>query len=148
MFAHFNFLQYLFPWRRTRFVEQVAGEVARQCHASLLRRVGQHLEDMSLAQIRGYVRAQARECVEEEVGRTLHRRHLIASYVANGSRLTNGSPENKPKRPDQSNINYGDIHKSAIGISIQAAAIRQLIYMITNDVLRGEGLADARTLAA
>jgi hypothetical protein len=148
MFAHSNLLEYLLPWRRTRFVEQVAGEVARQCHASLWRRVGRHLGDMSLAQIRGYVRAQALECVEEEVGRTLHRRHLIASYAANGTRPTNGRPENKSKYPDQPNIHHGDIHQSAIGISIQAAAIRQLIYMITNDVLRGEGLADARTLAA
>ena len=66
----------LFPWHNGGLVKQVAGEVARQCRAGLWRRVYPHAANMSIAQIRGYVRSHAAGCVDEEVSCSLSRRRL------------------------------------------------------------------------
>ena len=71
-----SILRLLFPWHGFHSVEQVAGEVARQCRASLLRRVYQRTVNMSVAEIRGYVRAQAAGYVGDEVDQVLCRRRL------------------------------------------------------------------------
>jgi hypothetical protein len=54
----------------------VAGEVARECRVDLLRRVYSRTASMSLAEIRGYVRAQAAGYVEAEVDRAVRCGHL------------------------------------------------------------------------
>lgn len=69
-------LERLFPWRHTQVVEQIAGEVARQCQSELWQRVGQQTAEMSVAEIRGYVRAHAVGLLEQEVDRALLRRGL------------------------------------------------------------------------
>ena len=69
-------LALLFPWYHALLVTQVAGEVARQCRASLSQRVVPRTAGMSIAEIRGYVRAHAAGCVRNEVERTGHRRCL------------------------------------------------------------------------
>ena len=71
-----GFLKLLFPWHSIHLVEQVASEVAQQCRAGLWRRVYRRTADMSIAQVRGYTRAQAAGCVGGEVDRTLHERRL------------------------------------------------------------------------
>ena len=72
------FLTSLFPWHSCHIVEQVAGEVARECRNSVWQRVYHRTANMSLAEIRGYVRAQAKGFVDDEVERAIHRRHLKA----------------------------------------------------------------------
>jgi hypothetical protein len=72
----------LFPWRNARLVEQAAGEVARQCQSDLWRLVCRHLGRLSIAEIRGYVRARAGDCVEAEVDSVLTRRQLEPSLRA------------------------------------------------------------------
>lgn len=66
----------IFPWRCVCSVDQVAGEVARQCRSGLWRRVSNRTINMSIAEMRGYARAQAAGCVSDEVDRVLYRRHL------------------------------------------------------------------------
>src|SRR3990172_3432251 len=71
-----GFLRFLFPWHNVYLVEQVAGEVARECRAGLWRRVYRRSSNMSIAEIRGYVRAQAAGCVAGEVDQVLCRRSV------------------------------------------------------------------------
>ncbi len=71
-----NLLALLFPWRQSRLVAQAGGELARQCRADLCRRVGRRAAGMSLAELRGYARAQAAGLVAAEADRVLGRRHL------------------------------------------------------------------------
>jgi hypothetical protein len=73
---HRSLLRFLFTWRNVSVVEQAAGEVARQCRALLWQRTYLRMAEMSMAQIRGYVRAQAAEVVGSEVERVLCRRGL------------------------------------------------------------------------
>jgi hypothetical protein len=53
----------LFPWRDRQMVEQVGGAIARECQADVWRRGYRCTGSMSIAAIRGYIRAQAGECV-------------------------------------------------------------------------------------
>jgi hypothetical protein len=69
------FLRFL-PWRSGHLATQAAGEVARQCQSALWRRVSRQTASMSLAEVRGYVRAQAAGCVATEVEQVLARRQL------------------------------------------------------------------------
>ncbi len=71
-----NLLGVLFPWYDAYLVTQVAGEVARECRADLWNRVQLRLANMSIAQIRGYVRAYAAGCVGLEVRQAAARRNL------------------------------------------------------------------------
>jgi hypothetical protein len=59
----------LFPWHQITVVERVAGEVARECRGELWRKVQSRAADMSVAEIRGYVRARAAALVAAEVQR-------------------------------------------------------------------------------
>jgi hypothetical protein len=72
-----SFWKLLFRWHSIHLVEQVANEVARQCRAGLWRRVNRRTCDMSIAQVRGYARAQAAWCACDEVDRTLCERGLV-----------------------------------------------------------------------
>ena len=69
------FLRFL-PWRSGRLATQVAGEVARQCRSALWRRVSRQTASMSVAEVRGYVRARAAGCVATEVEQVFARRRL------------------------------------------------------------------------
>ena len=71
-----SFFRLLFPWRHVPLVEQAAGEVARQCRSRLWGRVCRRTANMSIAEIRGYVRAQAAGCVAGEVDYVLCHRCL------------------------------------------------------------------------
>ena len=71
-----NFLRFVLPWHSKTLVRQVAGEVARQCRSRLLQRVCRHTGNMSMAEIRGYLRAQAAECVVIEVDEAVGRGRL------------------------------------------------------------------------
>ena len=67
----------LLSWgRNVRSVEQAAGEVARECGHTLRQRIYPRVAEMTVAQIRGYVRAQATALVESEVDHVLCRHHL------------------------------------------------------------------------
>jgi hypothetical protein len=74
----------LFPWTRTRVVEQAGGEVARECRAELWQRVHRQVAFMSVPEIRGYVRAYAASIAAPQVEEVLSRRELTPSL---GSRV-------------------------------------------------------------
>jgi hypothetical protein len=79
---HRSLFNLLRSWREIRRVEQAAGEVVRQCRDILWQRVYLRTADMSIAQIRGYVRAQAAALVDTEVDRVLCRRGLTPGLYA------------------------------------------------------------------
>jgi hypothetical protein len=83
-----SLLSFLSPWHNAHVVEQMAGEVARQCGACLGRRVYQRTENMSIAEIRGYVSAIAAGCVDGEVSQAISHRRL---KPAMRSRVTNAA---------------------------------------------------------
>ena len=56
-----------FPWRQTRLVSQVGGEVARQCRADFWQCVASRVVGMEVAEIKGYVRAVADAFIVAEV---------------------------------------------------------------------------------
>jgi len=66
----------LFPWFRTRLLEQAGGEVARECRADLWQRVRRQVAGMSVSEIRGYVRAHAAGIAAIQVEQVLSRRSL------------------------------------------------------------------------
>lgn len=72
----------LFPWTRTRVVEQAGGEVARECRAELWQRVHRQVAFMSVSEIRGYVRAHAAGVAAPQVEGVLHRRSLTPTLSA------------------------------------------------------------------
>jgi hypothetical protein len=86
VYSVFRFLRYLFPWQKRRFVAQVAGEVARQCHGDLWRYSCLKIREMGISEIRGYIRALAIGFAEREAEQVLARRHidrrLLAEVVA------------------------------------------------------------------
>jgi hypothetical protein len=63
------FAVFLFPWQSRRAVEHAAENVAGRCRASLGWRVYRQAGDMSVAEIRGYVRALAWEYVYDEIAK-------------------------------------------------------------------------------
>jgi hypothetical protein len=67
---------FLFPWHQSRLVEQVGGEVARECRADFWRGVCPRVVGMSVAEVRGYARALAEGFVVAEVDHVLDRRRL------------------------------------------------------------------------
>jgi hypothetical protein len=67
------------PWQKGRIIQQVAGEVARQCRVSLWQRVCEAMTAMSVSEIRGYVRARAASLVNDEVELACMRRQLAPS---------------------------------------------------------------------
>ena len=71
-----HLLRFLFPWRNVRTADQLAGEIARQCRAGLWQRIDRPTATMSIAEARGYVRAQAAAVVEEAADGLLCRDHL------------------------------------------------------------------------
>jgi hypothetical protein len=71
-----SLLSSLSSWHNAHVVEQMAGEVARQCGARLGGQVYQRTENMSIAEIRGYVSAIAAGCVGGEVDRAISGRRL------------------------------------------------------------------------
>jgi hypothetical protein len=71
-----NLFAFLFPWQQTRLVEQVGGEAARECRADFWQRVAPRVAGMSVAEVRGYVRALAEGVVAAEVDQAINRRRL------------------------------------------------------------------------
>jgi hypothetical protein len=71
-----RFVARLFPWRDGRLVEQLAGEVARQCQGGLWRRVCRRAADMSTAEVRGYARAHAASYVMAETEHVFRSRRI------------------------------------------------------------------------
>lgn len=71
-----SLLGLLFPWYGALGVQQMAGEVARQCQGNLWRCVAPRTRGMSIAEIRGYTRAFAGSGVMGEVERMIRRRGL------------------------------------------------------------------------
>jgi hypothetical protein len=67
---------FLFPWSKARLVEQVGGEVARECRAELWQRVRRQVAGMSVPELRGYVRAHAAGIAAIQVEQVLERRSL------------------------------------------------------------------------
>ncbi len=68
-----------FRGRRHR-IEQIGGEIARQCRVALWRRVSQAAFDMSAAELRGYARAQAGDLAAAEAEISLERHRLRESF--------------------------------------------------------------------
>ena len=89
-----SILRFLFPWDKDSLARQAAGQIARQCRDGLVRRVYPRTANMSMAEVRGYLRAHATGCVVAEVDRAvqngrlqlaLHKRvtqHAIDQLVA------------------------------------------------------------------
>jgi hypothetical protein len=73
---------HLFPWCRARLIEQVGGEIARECRAELWERVHVQVAYMSVPEIRGYVRAHAAGIAAAQVEDVLGRRSLRPSLAA------------------------------------------------------------------
>lgn len=72
-----SFLRLLFPWRSVLLVEQqMAGQIASECRAALWHRVQRATANMSMAEVRGYLRAQAAECVAAEIDRVVRHGRL------------------------------------------------------------------------
>jgi hypothetical protein len=71
-----KWLTFLSPWRQGNLAAQAGGQLARQCQADVWRRVGRQLDGMSIAEVRGYVRAVAAEYAAEEVDRILDPRNF------------------------------------------------------------------------
>ena len=88
LLANSSLIKFLAPWQTVHLVEHAAGEVARQCRVSLWQRVYPRTANMGIAEIRGYVRAQAAGCVGNEVDQALCRRRLkpaLHTKVADGA---------------------------------------------------------------
>jgi hypothetical protein len=75
-------LDLFFPWYNRHLAEQVGGEVARECRDDLWRQGYPCTASMSIAAIRGYLRAQAGECVGSRVDEVLFRHRLNPSLGA------------------------------------------------------------------
>jgi hypothetical protein len=71
-----NLFAFLFPWQQTRLVEQVGGEAARECRADFWQCIAPRIVGMSVAEVRGYVRALAEGVVATEVEQAINRRRL------------------------------------------------------------------------
>ena len=57
----------LFSWRNHEWLDRTAGEVAEKCRANVWQRVRLRTSDMSMAELRGYVRAQAAAWIDGEI---------------------------------------------------------------------------------
>jgi len=75
-----SLLSCLFFYRRSRRIEQIGGEIARQCRVALWRRVSGLAFDMSTAELRGYARAQAGDLAAAEAEISLARHRLRDSF--------------------------------------------------------------------
>ena len=76
LLANSSLIKLLSRWQNVHLVERAAGEVARQCRASLWQRVYPRTASMGIAEIRGYIRAQSVGCIATEVKRVLSHRRL------------------------------------------------------------------------
>ena len=77
-----NWFALLFPWSRNRLIEQAGGQLARQCREDLWPRIFHQIAGMSIAEVRGYIRAQAMEFVAAEVDWTLDQHRLAPAFKA------------------------------------------------------------------
>jgi hypothetical protein len=68
--------QFLFSWRNSSRVEQIAGEAARECQADLWHSVYPRTVNMNPAEIRGYVRAYAVGYLTTQVDCAVSQYHL------------------------------------------------------------------------
>lgn len=69
-----NLLDLLFPWHNRRLAEQIGGEVARECRSDLGWPSFGSTGNMSIAAIRGYMRARSAAWIERKVEEVLFRR--------------------------------------------------------------------------
>lgn len=77
----FGFLWRFLPSSGSDLIEQVAGEVARACRANLWHQISRGTLNMSVAEVRGYVRAYASRHVRAEAEQARSRRHLRRSQL-------------------------------------------------------------------
>ncbi len=75
-FPSIGLLAFLCSRRQARLVEQVGGEVARECRADFWQWVYPRVVGMSIAGVRGYVRAIAEGFIQGEVDHIVNRRRL------------------------------------------------------------------------
>ncbi len=68
--------RFSWPWRRNRLIEQVGGEIARECREDLWGQVEHRIEGMSIPEARGYIRARAAGIVENFATGAMERRSL------------------------------------------------------------------------
>ncbi len=66
----------LFPWQKRRWTDQIGGQLARECRADIWQRRHQYLATMSIAAIRGYVRAEAGERLAPKIDHVLPGQNL------------------------------------------------------------------------
>jgi hypothetical protein len=66
----------LLSWHRGYMVRLASGEVARACREGLARCVSCRAGEMSIAEIRGYVRARASVYIRDELDETICRRQI------------------------------------------------------------------------
>jgi hypothetical protein len=66
----------LFRWFHAPLIRQTGGEVARECHAALWDHAFARAQDMTPAQVRGYIRAIAPGFITREIDAVLGRRRV------------------------------------------------------------------------
>lgn len=79
IFSIRRFVRLISPWHNRLLVEQAGGELARDCRADVWQRGRRCTDGMSIAAIRGYVRAQAAGCVRPKVDEIASRHRLTPS---------------------------------------------------------------------
>jgi len=72
----FSRFKLLFPWQNRRLAEQIGGQLARECRADIWQCRHQRLAMMSIAAIRGYVRAEGGERLASKIDHILPRQNL------------------------------------------------------------------------
>jgi hypothetical protein len=73
-FSASSLVDFLFPWRSRRLAEQLGGQLAKECRADLSRQGCPGMGSMTIAAIRGYMRAQAGGCIESKLDEVMFRR--------------------------------------------------------------------------
>jgi hypothetical protein len=80
MFTANSLFDLFFPWRNSQLVEQLGGQLARECRGDFWRQGHRCLGSMSIAAIRGYARAQASGLAAAKVDQILPPRHLKPAF--------------------------------------------------------------------
>jgi hypothetical protein len=80
--------QFVLPWQNVPVIRRAADKVACRCRAILGDRALQSTADMTLAEIRGYVRAQTSGFIDAEVDQSMGSIRLGAALR---SRITDGA---------------------------------------------------------
>jgi hypothetical protein len=77
-----SLLNLLVPWHNRHLVDQLGGQLARECRGDLWQRGQRCLGSMTIAAVRGYARARASGCMAAKADQMLTERHLKSTLRA------------------------------------------------------------------